>query len=212
MAFAIRVTPREGKDDIKTLKTILDKIGGAHVACREYASSEHVHIVLWADQKPEWVRNQFTNTLGKMGNKGLSVKVAKDDKGAMRYACKGDKQHPEKKGAPPDVLYHYGHTVYPTPSEAYDAYWAMSTEIKDTPGLTFPTQVEHYMKTNNIDYTADNLANAMIELCIKKKNQINEYYLAGVGKLLLAKNNRQYRSELRSQLAQRINPNACHED
>lgn len=207
MAYAIRITPRDGSADLVNTKIALDKLEGAYVACREFASSEHIHIVLWTFRKATDVRNTFTNTLGKTGNGVISIKVAKDDKGAMRYACKGDKSHPEKKGNPPDVVWHYGLTVYSTPEEAYEAYWAMSKEIKDTPGLTFPTQVEHYMKQQNMEFTAQTIAAAMIELCLQKKNQINEFYLAGVGKLLLAKNNRQYRVELTNQLANRIDQN-----
>lgn len=204
MAYAIRVTPREGTQDMDNVKKALDKIGGAHVACREFASSEHIHIVIWTQLDAIKVRNTFTNTLGKTGNGVLSIKVAKDDKGAMRYACKGDKAHPEKRGNPPDVVWHYGLTVYKTVPEAYEAYWAMSKEIKETPGLTFPTQVEHYMKQANMEFTAQTIASAMVDLCIQKKNQINEFYLAGVGKLILAKNNRNYKSELVQQLAKRI--------
>lgn len=204
MAFAIRITPRRDTEDEKRTKAALDKLEGAHIACREFASSEHIHIVVWTDKKPTDVRNTFTNTLGKTGNKVISIKVAKDDKGAMRYACKGDKAHPERKGNPPDVLWHYGHTVYPTAKEAYEAYWSLSKEIKETPGLTFPTQVEHYMKQGNMEFTPETIASAMIELSISKKNQINEYYLAGVGKLILAKNNRKYKSELITQIARRI--------
>lgn len=204
MAYAIRITPRPETEDLAKTKIALDKIQGAYIACREYASSEHIHIVLWTDKKTTDVRNTFTNTLGKTGNKVISIKVAKDDKGAMRYACKGDKAHPEPRGNPPDVLWHYGHTVYPTAKEAYDAYWAMSKEIKETPGLSFPTQVEHYMKQANLEFTPQSIASAMIELSISKKNQINEYYLAGVGKLILAKNNRMYKSELINQIARRI--------
>lgn len=208
MAYAIRISPREGTDDESKVKVALDKLQGAHVACREFASSEHIHIVLWTAAKATDVRNAFTNTLGKTGNGVISVKVAKDDRGAMRYACKGDGAHPGKKGNPPDVVWHYGITVYKTPMEAYEAYWACSKEIKETPGLTFPTQVEHYMKQANLEFTRDNIAAAMIELCIQKKNQINEFYLAGVGKLLLAKNCRSYRQELTKQLAQRIQQDA----
>lgn len=204
MAYAIRITPRQDSQDESNTKKALEKLEGAYIACREFASSEHIHIVLWTDKKSTDVRNAFTNTLGKTGNRVISIKVAKDDKGAMRYACKGNKAHPEPRGAPPDVLWHYGHTVYPTSKEAYDAYWAMSKEIKETPGLTFPTQVEHYMKQANMEFTPQTIASAMIELSINKKNQINEFYLAGVGKLILAKNNRTYKSELISQIARRI--------
>lgn len=210
MAYAIRITPREGTDDLAKVRYVLEKIGGAYVGCREFAASEHIHIVLWTDKKATDVRNAFTNTLGKTGNGVISIKVAKDEKGAMRYACKGDKSHPDKKGNEPDVVWHYGITVYPTPIEAYEAYWSMSREIKETPGLTFPTQVEHYMRQANMEFTPHTIASAMVELCVQKKNQINEFYLAGVGKLLLAKNNRNYRVELTNQLAQRIDPNGNH--
>lgn len=207
MAYAIRISPREGSADEMKTKVALDKIGGAYIACREFASSEHIHIVLWTAEKATDVRNSFTNTLGKTGNGVISIKVAKDDKGAMRYACKGDKAHPEKKGNPPDVVWHYGHTVYPTALEAYEAYWAMSKEIKETPGLTFPTQVEHYMKQANMEFTPGAIARAMVELSIQKKNQINEFYMAGVGKLILAKNNRRYKEELINQISLRIDAN-----
>lgn len=207
MSYAIRITPRTDSQDEANTKKALDKIGGAHIACREFASSEHIHIVLWTDKKATDVRNTFTNTLGKTGNAVISIKVAKDDKGAMRYACKGNKAHPEPRGDPPDVLWHYGHTVYPTAKEAYDAYWSMSKEIKSTPGLTFPTQVEHYMRQANMEFTPQAIASAMIELSLAKKNQINEYYLAGVGKLILAKNSRTYKTELISQIARRIQDN-----
>ena len=212
MAYAIRITPRAGSADLEKTKAALDKLEGSYVACREYASSEHIHIVVWTARKSTDVRNTFTNTLGKTGNGVISIKVAKDDKGAMRYACKGDRSHPDRKGNPPDVVWHYGLTVYPTPMDAYEAYWAMSKEIKETPGLSFPIQVEHYMKQQNMEFTAKTIAAAMIELCLQKKNQINEFYLAGVGKLILAKNNRRYRSELTSQLASRIDQTSYGND
>lgn len=203
MAYAIRLAPR-GDDDLVKMKLALDKLEGAHVGCREFASREHIHIVLWTAKKPTEVRNAVYNTIGKTGNGVISIKIAKDDKGAMRYACKGDKSHPEPKGSPPDVVWHYGHTVYATPCEAYEAYWDMSKEIKQTPGLQFHTQVEHYMKQAQLEFTPKNIAASMVELTIQKKNQINEYYLAGVGKLIYAKNNRAYKKELISQLASKI--------
>lgn len=204
MAYAIRITPRLGSADEENTKVVLDKIGGAYVGCREFASHEHIHIVIWTDKKPTDVRNAFTNTLGKTGNGVISIKVAKDDKGAMRYACKGDASHPEPKGNPPEVVWHYGHTVYKTPMEAYEAYWGMSKDIKTTKGLSFPTQVEHYMHQNQMEFTPESIADAIVDLTISKKNQINEFYMAGVGKLVLAKNNREYRQEVKRQLASRI--------
>lgn len=204
-AYAIRVTV-DGDTELEAkVKTVLDKIGGAHIACREFASSEHIHMVVWTDLDSKKVRNTFTNTLGKVGNGVISIKVAQDDAGAMRYCCKGDSAHPAPKGNPPDVVWHYGHTVYPTAKEAYEAYWGCSRDIKKTKGLAFHTQVEHYMAQNQIEFTAENIADAIVELTISKKNQINEFYMAGVGKLVLAKNNRQYKEEIKRQLASRIN-------
>lgn len=201
-AYAIRVTGNPEIED--KVKAVLDKIGGAHIACREWAANEHVHIVLWTDWEPKKVRNTFTNALGKVGNGVISIKTVTDDKGAMRYCCKGDSQHPQPRGNPPDVVWHYGHTVYPTAQEAYEAYWLMSKDIKSTKGLTFPTQVEHYMAQNQMEFTAASIADAIVDLTIQKKNQINEYYMAGVGKLVLAKNSREYKQELKRQLASRI--------
>lgn len=193
--YAIRVTPREDTDDEQKVGQILDKIGGAHVGCREYATNEHIHIVLWTDWDIKKVRNLFSNTLGKLGNGALSIKKAEDDKGAMRYCCKGDNQHPEPKGNPPDVIWHYGHTAYPTPMDAHEAYWQTSKEIKSTKGLTFTTQVEHYMKANNMEITLENACDAVVELAIQKKNVLNEFHLATVAKMVVAKNCRRYKKE-----------------
>lgn len=202
-AYAIRVTVNDTEIEPK-VKQVLDKIGGAHIACREFAASEHIHIVVWTDLDAKKVRNTFTNTLGKTGNGVISIKSVGDDKGAMRYCCKGDRSHPEPRGNLPDVVWHYGHTVYPTAQDAYEAYWMMSKDIKTTKGLSFPTQVEHYMVQNQMEFTAERIADAIVDLTIQKKNQINEYYMAGVGKLVLAKNNREYKQEVKRQLASRI--------
>lgn len=207
MAYAIRVTPRSDDDaDLKLTKAALDKLGGAHVGCREIASSVHVHIVLWTDKRVSDVRNTFHNTFGKTGNGVLSIKAAKDDKGAMRYCCKGTNTHPEPRGEPPDVLWHYGHTVYPTPIDAWNAYWELSVEIKATPGLSFMTQVEHYMVQNQMVYSPHSIATALVEMTVSKKNQMNEFFLAAVGKQILARNNREYKKEVINQLALRICP------
>lgn len=203
-AYAIRVTVDHDPEIEGKVKQVLDKIGGAHIACREFANHEHIHVVLWTDMDAKKVRNTFTNTLGKTGNGIISIKATSDDKGAMRYCCKGDSQHPQPRGNPPDVVWHYGHTVYPTAQEAYEAYWQMSKDIRTTKGLSFPTQVEHYMAQNQMEFTAESIANAIVDLTIQKKNQINEYYMAGVGKLVLAKNNREYKQEVKRQLASRI--------
>lgn len=195
--YAIRVTPREDAGDEPKLKVVLEKLGGAHVACREFATSEHIHIVLWTDSDIKKVRNTFTNTLGgKLGNGVLSIKKATDDKGAMRYCCKGDSAHPAPKGNPPDVVWHYGITVYATPMDAYEAYWNQSKEIRNTKGLTFTTQVEHYMKQNNIEITLDNACDAAVELALEKKTTIIEHHLAAVAKMVVAKNSRQYKKEV----------------
>lgn len=200
MAYAIRIAPRDGSDDLGNTKIALDKLGGAYVACREFASREHIHIVVWTARKATDVRNAFTNTLGKTGNGVISIKVAKDDKGAMRYACKGDSCHPAPRGNPPDVVWHYGHTVYVTPMEAHEAYWLMSKDIKATPGLSFTTQVEHYMAQNQMAFTLENTTKAVLDMTISKKNQINEYFMVGVIKMVMAKNCRKYKKELYNQL------------
>lgn len=205
MAYAIRIAPRDGQNDLERTKAALDKLGGAYVGCREFASREHIHIVVWTDRKATDVRNTFTNTLGKTGNGVISIKVAKDDKGAMRYACKGDSSHPSPKGNPPDVVWHYGHTVYTTPNDAYEAYWAMSKDIKSTPGLTFTTQVEHYMAQAQMAFTLENTTKAVLDMTIAKKNQINEHYMVGVIKMVMAKNCRRYKKELYQQLLAKCN-------
>lgn len=198
--YAIRVTPRdEHPDDTAKVGQILTKIGGAHIGCREFGNHEHFHIVLWTDLDITKVRNTFSNTLkGKLGNGTLSVKRAPTADGAMRYACKGGSKHPLPKGSPPDVVWHYGHTAYPTANDAWEAYWCQSKEIKNTKGLTFDTQVEHYMKQNEFEITLENACRAVVDLAVEKKSVINEFHLAQVAKKVVAKNNRAYKKELYS--------------
>lgn len=210
MAYAVRISPRDhdggtggGAGDESNAKLALDKIGGAYLACREDASKMHLHIVVWTDWKPAKVRNTFTNTMGKTGNGVISIKVAPTAEGAARYACKGDKAHPERRGNPPEVVWLYGKTQADV-DRYHEQYWSQSNEIKSTKGLTFTTQVEHYMKQNQLEFTPASVTNAVLKMAIDKKSQINEYYLAGVAKALLAKNNRTYRVHLRNSLLAKV--------
>lgn len=203
MAYAIRISPREHSADEANAKQAIDKIGGAYLACREDASKMHIHIVLWTDWKPTKVRNTFTNTMGKTGNGVISIKAAPTAEGAARYACKGDKAHPESRGNPPEVVWLYGKTQADV-QRYYEEYWTQSKEIKTTKGLTFTTQVEHYMKQNQLEFTPLSVTNAVLKMTIAKSTPINEYYLAGVAKALLAKNNRTYRVHLRNSLLSKV--------
>lgn len=206
MAYAIRLTPREDTQDESNLKKALDKIGGAYVAAREYATNMHIHVLVYTDKDSKYVRNQLTNTLGKTGNGVVSVKVAPKPQEMLAYICKGTATHPQPRGEPPEIIWRYGVEAADIEA-AHEAYWAKSKTIKETPGLSFPTQVEYYMKQNGMEFTARNIAEAIVTMTIDKKNQINEHYMAGVGKLVLAKNNRQYKQELINQLALKIDGN-----
>lgn len=203
MSFAIRLTPREDTEDESNLKKALDKIGGAYVAVREHATHMHLHVLIYTDKDSKQVRNQLTNTLGKTGNGVISVKVASKPEEFLQYISKGTATHPEPRGEPPEVVWRYGIEL-DVIMAAHEAYWAKSRDIKATPGLAFHTQVEYYMKQNQMEFTGRSIAEAIVTLTIQKKNQINEHYMAGVGKLVLAKNNRQYRQELTDQLALKI--------
>lgn len=203
MAYAIRLTPREDTQDESNLKKALDKIGGAHVAAREYATNMHIHVLIYTDKDSKYIRNQLTNTLGKTGNGVISVKVAPKPQDMLAYICKGTATHPQPRGEPPDIIWRYGIEVSDIEA-AHEAYWAKSKTIKETPGLAFHTQVEYYMKQNGMEFTSRNIATALVKMTIAKKNQLNEHFLAGVGKLIMAKNNRHYEHEVIANLALKI--------
>lgn len=188
--WTIRVTPREGERDYETLQSVLSKLGGGYVVVREYGDEEgheHYHAVVFTDKKDSAARSALTNAFKSAGQAVYSMK--KCDEGMMKYILKGDAKHPEPRGSPPEVVARHGMFFTEEKIKSlHDAYWAYSEKTKASKDLTFPMQVEHYMKNNAMDMTFRNAVKATVEVTLAKKNVLNRYHVQSTAMWVMAKN------------------------
>lgn len=198
MAFSARVTPREDSDDEKNFLKVFDKLACNHIVTREFGkdgTNMHLHAVLWSHKTPKQVRAAFHGAMGqKLGNGVFSLKQTKDEDAACRYILKGDSEHPMPKGHPPNVVSFMGFTREQI-DEFHAAYWEQSKKVKDNKSLKFYLQVEHYMKQNQIDFTSDNVMEAVFNLTLTEKTMFNETYMMSVAKFVLARNDKKWAKE-----------------
>lgn len=210
-AFSLRLTPRDGSDDEVKFKRALEKLQGSYLAVREYANSMHLHVLAWTEFDMKKVRNTVTNTMGKTGNGVISMKACHDPPGWLQYICKGDRSHPEKRGDPPEVAFREGMwTTDECIKTAYDAYWAQSQKCKETKGVSFTNKVMFYMATNQIEFTMQKTVKAVVEFTMAEKQQLNDYYIIGVAKMIMAKNNLQFKQEYIQSLLARIDASSSY--
>lgn len=205
----MRLTPREGSEDEPNFLRALSKLTGSYLVVREHAAHMHLHALYIGDAEMKTIRNSVTNTLGKTGNSVISMKVGKDFGKACRYICKGQSTHPDPKGDPADVVARHGLLFTDAwIAEHHEEYWRQSADVKANKDVPFPIHVEHYMKLNNLEFTVENAAAAAVEMTIAHKKILNDHYLAGVVKMVVAKNNRQYKAEVIRQLVQKCSYDA----
>lgn len=207
------MTPRdsaEGEGDYAKLCQALEWTGGSYLIVEEDASNLHYHWVLATAKDIKQVRNAFTRIYGKTGNKVLSIKSqsATQWPKARAYVSKGSATHPEPRGDPPIVKHAHGLEFTPAKvQEYYQEYWKVSADVKSNKNVSFPDHVLFYMATNNVDYTARNVAEVAVKLTLQHKKVINEYYLEGVVKMVLAKADKEYEKALIDRIADRVTNN-----
>jgi len=210
-AVCLRLTPREGTEDEARFKVGLTKLEGSYLVVREYASSMHLHALAWTTKTMVQARSVFAHALGKTGNGVFSMKVSHDPKAWLQYICKGDRSHPDPRGDVPEVVFREGlWTSDDAVKAAYDAYWEQSAKCKETLGVSFANQVMFYMGTNQVEYSKENVLRVVVDHAMMHKQQLNDYYIVGVAKMVLAKNNRTFKQEYIASLLRKFD--ACSTD
>lgn len=202
----IRITPKGTDVFAKIMEVVRGKYGGGFVCVREEAGeeNEHYHIHMCPNGSITQLRDAINRSLkGEAnGNKFKSIKAC--DLKMLNYICKGSSKHPMPKGDFPDVVEKYG--LFYTDErieKAYNDYWAESVAIKETRDVTFPIECENYMKLNEMAFTIPNAVRAVVKLTIQKHKPINNFYVEGVAKYIVAKNDRTYQEALIASIVRR---------
>jgi len=209
--FTIRLTPREGGEDYPALIEVLEKIGGAYLVVREHATNMHYHAIVYSDKTDAATRSTLTNhkVFKGAGNPVFSVKNAtkggSTELKALLYICKGDSEHPHPKGGPPEVVARKGLQFTDEAIKKYhDQYWAVSEKTRTSKDLSFPQQIENYMKINNMEFTEENCVDAALTLTLESKTTLNEFFITGAVKFVMAKSKRAYRQAIKESILMKV--------
>lgn len=211
--MSVRLTPHEDDEALSKMQGVLGgKYGGSYMLVREYSKEgvEHYHGIVAISGKPKQFQDAIVRAFKESGSRGnkyyQSKNCTNDVQAAMQYICKGSSEHPNPRGDPPDVVGLTG--MYFTEEkvkELHDKYWEQSKKVKDSKKLSFPTRVEHYMKLNDKKMTKEGCVSAVVEMTLEEKKPINEYYMLGVAKYILCKNDRQAKRALKQSLLDKWN-------
>lgn len=202
----LRLTPRDGSEDEAKFKEALAKLDGSYLVVREFANREHLHAVVYSQHALPKVRRTFYNTLGKVGNGVISMKRCPDPVGVIRYICKGENSHPEPRGDPPEVVCREGlWTSDECIRKAYDEYWALSQKCKDSKGLSFTNKIMFYMEHRQIEFTQEAVCKAVVDHLMMDKQALNDYYIMGVTRMIMAKKSGSYKQDYIQSLVTRLN-------
>lgn len=204
-----RVTHRDEVDEAVTLgklKKIVEWTGGSYLIVREEAEHVHWHFALVTEKDARQIRNCATR-MEFSGNRRFSLKDALADEAwaaGLRYLCKGSASHPDPQGDPPQVAASYGTWDV---AGYHAAYWQQSVEVKQNKSLSFTDQVLFRLTAagvNPADVTPREVVRQVVEISIEQKRVLNDHYVMGVSRMVIAKLNKEYREEYIEQCARRL--------
>lgn len=184
---------------------------GAYLICREDQPRIHFHGVLITSlRSPRQIHNAFTRHIGG-GNGVHSVHVIKDDwDTALRYVCKGPvAKHPDPPGDPPVVIASQGLAFTPDAVKAaYEAYWAHSADVqRERRALAFTDQVIQRVQLRHAGDAVvrpRDVVKAVVDLTLEQKRQMNDHYVIGVARMVVAKLNDEYLREYTDDVTRRL--------
>lgn len=210
--MSFRITPHDDGDVVAIARSVCTgKFGGGYLLVREYSKDgvEHYHglvsVVTAKSFHNAFSRAFASKKLG--GNKHWQCKNCTNDiQNAQQYVCKGSSEHPNPKGEFPDVVEMSG--LYFTESkvkEWHEKYWEHSKKVKSSKNLKFPTQVEHFMKMNDRPMTKKGVIGAVVDYSIEQEKPFNDFYMLGVAKFILCKNDKNAKQAYKRSLLNRWN-------